>query len=96
MRKALSESFNAIAAEHFDGAFRIDAGDTKLAFNVRDGHLTALADTDEVDLILYFENASEALDILTGSADVIDAFMQGRFRSDGYLIWVFTLLAMFR
>ena len=92
----LTERFNSAQAAQFDGAFCIDTGTAQIAFTVSHGELaTAPADAD-VDLTLYFHSAQEALELLTGNGDVIQAFMDGRFRSDGYLIWVFTLLAMFR
>ena len=33
--------------------------------------------------------------LLSGQANAFDAFMEGRFRADGYLMWAFTLMAMF-
>ena len=34
--------------------------------------------------------------LLSGQADAFSAFMEGRFRSDGYLMWAFTLMSMFQ
>ena len=96
LSSTLSERFNAAQATQFDGAFRIDCGSSQIAFSVRHGELAPIAADAEVDLTLLFHSEEEALQLLTGGGDVIQAFMEGRFRSDGYLIWVFTLLAMFR
>lgn len=48
------------------------------------------------DITLYFHSVEEAAALLQGSANPVTAFMDGRFRSDGHLVWVFTVLSIFR
>lgn len=43
-----------------------------------------------------FDTVETALALLCGDGDFMDAFMQGRFRSDGSLTLVFLLLSVFR
>ena len=49
----------------------------------------------QADVTLYFDSVDTAIDIFQGTAHPIDAFMAHKFRSDGNLVMVFTLLAMF-
>ncbi|MDE0039692.1 MAG: hypothetical protein OXU77_19360 [Gammaproteobacteria bacterium] len=67
--------------------------------------LTALAVTDrgvtfdstlKADVTFVFDSAETALAVLTGKEDPIAAFLDGRFRSDGYLPLAFVLLGLFR
>ncbi len=43
-----------------------------------------------------FEDVDTAWALLSGRGDAFDAFMEGRFKSDGYLMWAFALMAMFQ
>ena len=49
----------------------------------------------EAELILYFKDEKQALDIFSGRDNPVAAFMRGEFRSNGYLVWVFQTLAAF-
>jgi hypothetical protein len=49
----------------------------------------------EPELTLFFTDEQCALDIFSGRQSPIDAFMQGDFRSSGYIIWTFALLRIF-
>jgi putative sterol carrier protein len=48
------------------------------------------------DATFMFEDVDTAWALLSGRGDAFEAFMQGRFRSDGYLMWAFALMAMFQ
>jgi putative sterol carrier protein len=47
------------------------------------------------DVTFYFDDLDTAWRILLGEANAIEAFMQGRFRADGYLMMAFRLMEMF-
>jgi hypothetical protein len=88
--------FNPAAAGHFDGSFACGLPDERVALSVREGHLEVLDRESPVDFTLLFRDVEDAVAILQGREDVIEAFMAGRLRADGYLIRVFGVLAMFR
>ena len=99
----LLRSFSAEAARDFDGTvqFVLQAVDStaprSIGFCIDHGRIDARsAGTEPFDITLYFHTAQEALDLLQGQANPVEAFMDGRFRSDGYLLWVFAVLSMFR
>ena len=48
------------------------------------------------DATFLFSDLDTAWALLTGRADAFTAFMAGSFRADGYLMWAFTMMAMFR
>ena len=62
---------------------------------IRQGVLT-FPKPPAAELVLYFRCQDEAQALLAGSRDVVEAFMLGRIRSNGHLIWVFKVLAAFR
>jgi len=101
----LSASFNPVLAREFDGTVVLDlaaASDGAVAqrvlLKVDHGDLQTRITSEQTpaDITLYFHSADEAAQLLQGSANPVAEFMDGRFRSDGYLIWVFTVLSMFR
>lgn len=101
----LSASFNPAVAREFDGTVVLeleaggDQGATqRVVLTLDQGDLQSRVTTDQIsaDITLYFHSAAEAAALLQGSANPVAAFMEGRFRSDGYLIWVFSVLSMFR
>ncbi len=47
------------------------------------------------DVRFYFPTPDTGRKLLLGEDNAIDAFMRGDFRSDGYLMLAFTLMAMF-
>ncbi|MEZ5597158.1 MAG: SCP2 sterol-binding domain-containing protein [Pseudomonadales bacterium] len=104
LAQRLQGAFNATAAGDFDGTVLIctqpgGAADAQaLLLTVDHGTLAAgpASAGTHADVTLYFHSADEALQLLTGSANPIAAFMEGAFRSDGYLLWIFAVLAMFR
>lgn len=47
------------------------------------------------DATLFFDSAATALALLGGGASPMQAFLHGRFRSDGHLPLVFALIGLF-
>ena len=101
----LSSAFNPAAAREFDGTvvleFKPEAEPPvaqRVVLKVDHGDLQAriAAEPTPADITLYFHSMDEAAALLQGSANPVTAFMEGRFRSDGHLVWVFTVLSMFR
>ena len=63
---------------------------------IESGQLTVGRDAaTAADVTFMFENLGTAWQILLGEANAIDAFMHGRFRSDGYLMMAFKLMEIF-
>ena len=52
-------------------------------------------DSPEPELVIFFRDEAQAVEIITGQGNPVDAFMRGEFRSNGYLVWVFQTLAAF-
>ena len=97
LRKHLEESFQPAVAARLDAVFRIDVGDEPLPFRVHHGNLDFDVGTDaKPDAVFMFADSDTAWALLSGQADAFEAFMEGRFRSDGYLMWAFALMAMFK
>ena len=96
-RQLLLSSFNPTAAGAMDAVFELRVGGGALKFHVSHGSLDLdlPADTPP-DATFHFEDADTAWELLSGRADAFEAFMQGRFRSDGYLMWAFALMTMFQ
>ena len=101
----LSSSFNRAAAREFDGTvvleFRHQSDlpvEQRVVLKVDDGdQQTRIArEPTPADITLYFHSVDEAAELLQGKTNPVNAFMDGRFRSDGHLVWVFTVLSMFR
>ncbi len=91
----LRGAFHPPAASHMDATFALDLGQDRVTFRVRHGKLDFVEGL-AADATFYFDTPDQALQLLTGDADVFEAFMEGRFRADGYLMWTFALLTMFR
>ena len=99
LESALRDSFKSAVAAEFDAAIRIICADQPTIWmRIDHGHIVVEQSDGSraADLTLYFDNEASAVDLLTGKADPIRAFMAHEFRSDGYLVWVFTVLSMFR
>ena len=98
------EEFRNTLATRFDGATIADQ-DLRIALAVGDwpplacalGHAGLVFDDALVpEATFFFDSAETALELLCGDGDVMQAFMEERFRSDGGLTWVFVLLSAFR
>lgn len=93
----LRESFYPPATTGIDAVFRLQVGDEHIDLAVREGTLAfgVPGDTPR-DATFIFSDLETARALLCGEANAFEAFMEGRFRSDGYLMWAFALMAMFR
>jgi hypothetical protein len=98
----LEQTFYPPAATGLDALLRLKIGDEELVFSVSP-HGLIFSDQQEgkfqssaPDATFFFEDVDTAWALLSGRADAFDAFMNGRFRADGYLMWAFSLMAMFQ
>ena len=94
----LKRQFNPARADTLDATIEFRSAQGSCYVSVRDGQATfydALERAPEVELVLYFRDEQQAIDIVQGAADPIAAFLQGDFRSNGYIIWVFQTLSAF-
>lgn len=97
LRAHLADAFEPAAAGALDAVLRLQVGDQSLLFRVSRGALDFdLAPDTAPDATFMFDHEDTARALLSGQADAFSAFMEGRFRSDGYLMWAFALMAMFR
>jgi putative sterol carrier protein len=93
----LESSFHAPAATGLDAVLRLRIDAEALTFRVRHGALEFdLPESVQPDATFMFEDVDTAWSLLSGQADAFEAFMTGRFRSDGYLMWAFALMAIFQ
>ena len=95
LEQLLRESFDPGPVTGIDAVFRLQVEREALTFRVRDGTLDFGVEACP-DATFMFDHVETARALLSGEADAVEAFMHGRFRSDGYLLWAFVLLAMFR
>lgn len=96
-RQLLASNFNPSAAGTLDAVFALQIGSEAVQFHVAHGVLDLdLPATSRPDATFRFADAQTAWDLLSGHADAFEAFMQGRFSADGYLMWAFALMTMFR
>ncbi|MBX3706877.1 MAG: SCP2 sterol-binding domain-containing protein [Pseudomonadales bacterium] len=93
----LEAAFHAPAAAGMDAVLRIQVGDEHITFRVAHGTLSVLDDPLHApDATFHFADLATASALFSGTEDAFEAFMNERFRADGYLMWAFTLIAMFR
>ncbi len=96
----LLASHQPSAGREFDAKVMLECASSKTAVLLELHHgdirCRLAAPEDEADFTLYFNSCEQAAALLTGQADPVAAFMAHQFRADGYLIWVFSVLAMFR
>lgn len=97
LKPLLEQRFDPGAATGLDAVLRLVAGEQSLVLEVRHGALGFPdPETTTADAVFMFDDVDTAWMLLTGRADAFEAFMAGRFRSDGHLMWAFTLMTMFR
>ena len=97
LQSHLESTFYAPASQGMDALIRLAIADEELVFRISDGRLEFHeADSVRPDATFFFEDVDTAWALLSGQADAFSAFMEGRFRADGYLMWAFTLMAMFQ
>ena len=91
----LENNFVAAATQGLDATFCLAVANERLTFRISEQKLE-FVDSDFCDATFHFEDVGAVGDLLAGRRDVIASFMDGEFRADGYLIWAFLLMAMFR
>ena len=97
LHRLLEESFQPGITRGMDAVLRVQAGDAAITFHVDHGKIVFdLANRLVPDATFHFADVATARALLHGEQDAFDAFMAGRFRADGYLMWAFALIAMFR
>ena len=80
-----------------DAVIRLAIADDELVFEIREQQLRFCdPQAARPDATFFFEDVDIAWALLSGQADAFSAFMEGRFRADGYLMWAFRLMAMFQ
>jgi putative sterol carrier protein len=97
LQNHLQDTFFPPAAEGLDAVLCLAIGDDKLIFEVSSAGL-AFDEAERLvpDATFFFEDVDIAWALLSGRADAFSAFMEGRFRADGHLMWAFSLMAMFQ
>ncbi len=97
LQSHLERTFFAPASQGMDAIIRLAIDDEELIFEISEEQIRFYDATTLVpDATFYFEDVDIAWALLSGQADAIGAFMEGRFRADGYLMWAFTMMAMFQ
>ncbi|TDJ25985.1 MAG: hypothetical protein E2O54_08850 [Gammaproteobacteria bacterium] len=97
LAEELAKRFRPQAAQGLRMDIRLAIGGSDDVFlALDDGHLdVGLATISEPDVSFLFSDMDTAWRILSGRENAIDAFMQGRFRADGYLMMAFKLMEIF-
>lgn len=97
LQSHLENTFFSPASEGMDAVIRLAIADEHLQFEVSEGRIAFHpSESRKPDATFFFEDVDIAWALLSGQADAFKAFMEGRFRADGYLMWAFTLMAMFQ
>jgi putative sterol carrier protein len=92
----LHTRFRPEAAVGIDMIVRLDVSEHEhLLLRVADGVLTISDQSGPPDVTFRFADLPTTIALIRGQANAIDAFMQGRFRSDGYLMMAFKLMELF-
>ncbi len=92
----LERRFHPTAAQDMDLHITLEWPGGSFAFVVRDGQFLPNPGDMPTELVVYGRSEAGLRALLTGQANPVDAFMAGELRSNGYLMWVFRVLALFR
>ncbi len=96
LTEILTQRFDTQRCGDLDTHIAFCSEDKRLLIGIHDGRLTFPDEADQrPDLQLYFASEEQAVDIMAGAGNPIEAFMAGEFRSSGYILWVFQVLAAF-
>jgi putative sterol carrier protein len=97
LHRLLEASFQPGITRGMDAVLRVQAGEAAVTFRVDHGTIEFDQGNRLVpDATFHFPDVASARALLQGEQDAFEAFMAGRFRADGYLMWAFALIAMFR
>ena len=92
----LTNSFDPAAAGEIDARIEIRMSEGSIYFVIQDKKMRMGEKEKSPEITLFFESSDLAYEIFTGTTEMVDAFMNGQFKSDSNLIWVFHILAAFR
>ena len=92
----LTKSFDPAAAGEIDARIEIRMSEESIYFVIQDKKMRMGEQEKSPEITLFFESSDLAYDIFTGTTEMVDAFMNGQFKSDSNLIWVFQILGAFR
>ena len=95
--KRLQNAFDPAAADDLEVVYQFDFGDAKgyhLIIEHRELQVRAGQHSDPT-LTLQFDRLDTARDVIAGPADTMQAFMEGRIRSDGNLLLAMRLGLLF-
>ena len=101
LRKRLAQHGDAAPAG-VDAVVALQTADRApqhLACLVMEGGAARVAENpkpEAADVTFTFDSADTARGVLLGDANPLDAFLAGRFRTDGHLPLVFVVLGLFR
>ncbi len=97
LKAQLQKNFSMGATAGLDATFCLAIHRETLTFRIR-AQTLEFSDLEpgSVDATFHFHDVDAAEALLYGKRDVVNAFMEGQFSSDGYLTWTFVLMAMFR
>lgn len=92
MRSFLENQFCSEKSGELDARVRMQWADGQICFQIQDGAISFAKDNDP-ELTIYFKDSAEAMGLISGKVDPVNAFMQGNLRANGHLIWVFQTMA---
>lgn len=98
LHEILRQRFNPALCGDLDATVEFTWPASACRFGVHHGEVTFYEDLSEApdpELVLYFRDEQQAQGIIFGHLNPIEAFMEGEFRSNGYIVWVFQTLAAF-
>ena len=95
----LTKSFDPAAAGEIDARIELRMNEESIHFVIQDKKLQLSEQKESPvspEITLFFESSDLAYEIFTGTTEMVNAFMNGHFKSDSNLIWVFHILGAFR
>ena len=92
----LTNSFDPAAAGEIDARIELRMSEESIHFVIQEKKMQMGKHHKSPEIILFFESSDLAYEIFTGTTDMVDAFLNGQFKSDSNLIWVFHILGAFR
>ena len=92
----LTNSFDPAAAGEIDARIELRMSEESIHFVIQEKKMQMGKHHKNPEIILFFESSDLAYEIFTGTTDMVDAFLNGQFKSDSNLIWVFHILGAFR
>ena len=94
----LRARFDGNLAGDLDATIELNWASGKTLLGIHHGEACYYAESDAApapELVIYFRDLAQAMDIISGRGNPIEAFMRGEFRSNGHIVWVFQTLAAF-